>query len=137
MYDYFFGYEDLKARKVRFVGDASTRIKEDYLRILRYFRFYGRISTTANNHEPGTLKTISENVSGLQRISGERIWVELKKVLMGNFSGELMLSILDCGLAKYIGNLVREILAISYSKNKKIILQQDSPKTSTQQNSKD
>lgn len=108
MYDYFFGYEDLKARKVRFVGDASTRIKEDYLRILRYFRFYGRISSTANNHEPETLKTISENVSGLQRISGERIWVELKKVLMGNFSGELMLSILDCGLAKYIGNLVRE-----------------------------
>lgn len=78
------------------------------MRILRYFRFYGRISSTANNHEPETLKTISENVSGLQRISGERIWVELKKVLMGNFSGELMLSILDCGLAKYIGNLVRE-----------------------------
>lgn len=38
LYDYFYGYEDLQKRRVRFVGDADTRIKEDYLRILRYFR---------------------------------------------------------------------------------------------------
>lgn len=38
LYDYFQGYEDLKNRKVRFVGSASLRIQEDYLRILRYFR---------------------------------------------------------------------------------------------------
>lgn len=39
LYDYFQGYEDLKNRKVRFVGSASLRIQEDYLRILRYFRY--------------------------------------------------------------------------------------------------
>lgn len=38
LYDYFNGYEDLKNRKVRFVGHAKKRIQEDYLRILRYFR---------------------------------------------------------------------------------------------------
>lgn len=38
LYDYFYGYEDLKKRRVAFVGDAATRIQEDYLRILRYFR---------------------------------------------------------------------------------------------------
>lgn len=38
LYDYFYGYEDLKSRRVMFVGDAASRIKEDFLRILRYFR---------------------------------------------------------------------------------------------------
>lgn len=38
VYDYFYGYEDLKNRRVLFVGDAANRIQEDYLRILRYFR---------------------------------------------------------------------------------------------------
>jgi tRNA nucleotidyltransferase/poly(A) polymerase len=38
IYDYFNGIEDIKAKRVLFVGDAETRIKEDYLRILRYFR---------------------------------------------------------------------------------------------------
>lgn len=38
VYDYFYGYEDLKNRRVLFVGDAGNRIQEDYLRILRYFR---------------------------------------------------------------------------------------------------
>lgn len=38
VYDYFFGYDDLMNRRVMFVGDASNRIQEDYLRIMRYFR---------------------------------------------------------------------------------------------------
>lgn len=103
VYDYFYGYEDLKARKVTFVGNADTRIKEDFLRILRYFRFYGRIATSADKHQPETLKTITENAEGLQRISGERIWVELRKILQGNYAGELMMTIVDCGLGKFIG----------------------------------
>ena len=106
VYDYFYGYEDLLARKVRFVGNAETRIKEDYLRILRYFRFYGRISDSANNHDEDILKTITDNADGLERISGERIWLELKKILSGNFAGELMLSLLKCGIAKYIGKCI-------------------------------
>lgn len=103
VYDYFYGFDDLKERKVRFVGNPDTRIKEDFLRILRYFRFYGRIATSSDSHEPETLKVIADNAEGLQRISGERIWVELKKVLQGNFARELMLQIVDCGLTEFIG----------------------------------
>lgn len=78
VYDYFYGYEDLMARKVRFVGNAERRIQEDYLRILRYFRFYGRIAKSAYDHEQETLNVITRNVEGLERISGERLWVEVK-----------------------------------------------------------
>lgn len=106
VYDYFYGREDLKARRVSFVGNADTRIKEDYLRILRYFRFYGKIAASPDKHEVETLKIIKANAEGLQRISGERIWVELKKILQGNFAGNLMMNIIDCGLSHYIGNIL-------------------------------
>ena len=43
LYDYFNGLKHLEEKKVLFVGDSRTRIREDFLRILRYFRFYGRI----------------------------------------------------------------------------------------------
>ncbi|KAK6321633.1 hypothetical protein J4Q44_G00086090 [Coregonus suidteri] len=69
------GYEDLKNRKVRFVGSAEQRIQEDYLRILWYFRFYGRVSVKAGQHDPATLEAIRENARGLAAISGEHIWV--------------------------------------------------------------
>lgn len=78
VYDYFYGYEDLKARKVRFVGNPTRRIQEDYLRILRYFRFYGKIATEPDNHEQETLVVITKNAHGLKGISGERLWVEVK-----------------------------------------------------------
>jgi tRNA nucleotidyltransferase (CCA-adding enzyme) len=78
VYDYFTGYEDLQDRKVRFVGKAERRIQEDYLRILRYFRFYGKIAKSPNDHEQETLDIISSNADGLKRISGERLWVETK-----------------------------------------------------------
>ena len=42
LFDYFGGWEDLKAGRIRFVGDADERVREDYLRILRFFRFYAR-----------------------------------------------------------------------------------------------
>ncbi|XP_050315970.1 CCA tRNA nucleotidyltransferase 1, mitochondrial isoform X2 [Anthonomus grandis grandis] len=103
VYDYFFGYDDLQKRRVAFVGDPVARIQEDYLRILRYFRFYGRISLERNKHEEETLTAIKDNGSGLERIAGERIWTELKKILEGNFAGDLMQVIVQCGLSKYIG----------------------------------
>ena len=73
VYDYFNGAEDLKDKKVKFVGDPVQRIQEDYLRILRYFRFYGRISTVSDNHDDDTIEAIKNNVGGMERISGERI----------------------------------------------------------------
>lgn len=103
VYDYFYGHDDLKARRVKFVGNADIRIKEDFLRILRYFRFYGRIATLPDKHEQETLKIIADNAEGLKRVSGERIWMELKKILQGNYGGELMMTIIECGLSTSIG----------------------------------
>lgn len=103
LYDYFQGYEDLKTRKVRFVGSASLRIQEDYLRILRYLRFYGRVAAEPGQHEPETLEAIRENAHGLAGISGERIWVELKKMVVGNHAGHLLELIYELALAQYIG----------------------------------
>lgn len=103
LYDYFEGYEDLKNHKVRFVGSAEQRIQEDYLRILRYFRFYGRVALEPDDHESETLSAIKENGHGLAGIAGERIWVELKKLVVGNHAGPLLELIYDLGLAQYIG----------------------------------
>lgn len=103
VYDYFDGYEDLKKRQIRFVGDAKLRITEDYLRILRYFRFYGRLSTAPNNHDEYILEAIREKGNGLKQISGERIWSELHKILEGNFGPDILKTILNLRLGPYIG----------------------------------
>jgi len=103
LYDYFNGKEDIKNKVVRFVGNPVTRIQEDYLRILRYFRFYGRISTESDNHCEETIEAIRNNVEGLKIVSGERIWMEWKKILVGNYAGELTLKMIEVGLGPYIG----------------------------------
>ncbi|KAJ8977636.1 hypothetical protein NQ317_003614 [Molorchus minor] len=68
-----------------------------------FFGFYGKIVLEANKHEEETLKAIRENASGLKQVSGERIWIELKKILEGNFAGDLMITVVECGIAPYIG----------------------------------
>ncbi|XP_041835576.1 CCA tRNA nucleotidyltransferase 1, mitochondrial isoform X3 [Melanotaenia boesemani] len=104
LYDYFKGYEDLQNHRVRFVGSAEQRIQEDYLRILRYFRFYGRIALKPDDHEPETLTAIRENGRGLAAISGERIWMELKKMVVGSHAAHLLLELVyNLELAQYIG----------------------------------
>ena len=92
IYDYFTGIEDLKAGVVRFVGDAEKRIQEDYLRILRYFRFLGRMENPVADVE--TLSVISENRAGLANISGERIWSEMKKIFAGEHV-EFIIKLMD------------------------------------------
>merc|ERR1711915_1039768 len=103
LFDYFNGHQDLDNRAVRFVGDPVQRIQEDYLRILRYFRFYGRISKEADKHEDVTVEAIKNNVEGMERISGERIWMEWKKILLGNYAKDLTIRMIDVGLGPLIG----------------------------------
>jgi len=89
--DFFGGAKDLKERRVAFVGEPGERIKEDYLRILRYFRFFGRLSSSTSTHEESTLEAIASNRQGLAQISGERIWDEMKKILNNSPSnGEVL-----------------------------------------------
>ncbi|XP_061165986.1 CCA tRNA nucleotidyltransferase 1, mitochondrial-like [Saccostrea echinata] len=103
LYDYFNGREDLANRRIRFVGDATERIQEDYLRIMRYFRFFGRIADSNSVHEEATLEAIKQNVHGLKSISGERLWMEFSKILMGNFAASLMKIMVSCGVHTYLG----------------------------------
>lgn len=67
------------------------------------FRFYGRISDTPDNFDVKTIEAICQNIDGLQKISGERIWTELKKTLQGNYRIELFAKLIECGAGKYIG----------------------------------
>nr|XP_033781752.1 CCA tRNA nucleotidyltransferase 1, mitochondrial [Geotrypetes seraphini]XP_033781753.1 CCA tRNA nucleotidyltransferase 1, mitochondrial [Geotrypetes seraphini] len=103
LYDYFGGFEDLKNKRICFVGDAAQRIQEDYLRILRYFRFYGRIAERPNGHDPATLDAIRHNARGLAGISGERVWLELKKILLGEHTNHLVHLMYELGMAPYMG----------------------------------
>lgn len=73
------GYDDLKARRVRFIGDADTRIKEDYLRILRLFRFHAAYGE--GELDAPSLQACAANRDGLAQLSAERIQVELLKLL--------------------------------------------------------
>jgi poly(A) polymerase len=73
------GLEDCLNREVRFIGDAKQRIKEDYLRILRFYRFFAFYGSGRPEAE-GLRATVALK-SGLDQLSPERVWQELKKLL--------------------------------------------------------
>lgn len=86
--DPFGGAADLSQGVVRFVGDARTRIQEDYLRILRWFRFRGRFGMHA---DLDTQLTVRRMAHGLRQISRERVWSEVSKIVSHSLGADLML----------------------------------------------
>ena len=79
------GRDDLKARRVRFIGDASARIAEDYLRILRFFRFHAWYG--AGGPDADGLKACADAREGLRQLSGERVREELLKIAAADKAG--------------------------------------------------
>ena len=77
--DYFGGLDDLKARRVRFIGDARQRIREDHLRILRYFRFQARFGSQPADQDAES--ACSELAATLMALSRERIGMETMNLL--------------------------------------------------------
>ncbi len=77
--DFVGGLADIEARRLRFIGDAGARIREDYLRILRFFRFFAWYGDGRPDAEG--LKACARLKEGLDRLSAERVWAELKKLL--------------------------------------------------------
>lgn len=73
------GLADINARRLCFIGDAETRIREDYLRILRFFRFFAWYGSGRPDAEG--VKACARLKDGLERLSAERVWSELKKML--------------------------------------------------------
>jgi poly(A) polymerase len=79
LHDYFGGAADLAAGRVRFVGDPAARIAEDYLRVLRFFRFQGRYGRTPPDAE--TRAALAAAAPRLGSLSAERVWSETAKIL--------------------------------------------------------
>lgn len=83
------GLRDVETRTVRFIGDSAKRIEEDYLRILRFFRFfawYGQGRPDADG-----LRACMRGRAGLKGLSAERIWSEMKKLLSASDPGRALL----------------------------------------------
>ncbi len=76
------GWEDLVNGYVRFIGKPEKRIKEDYLRILRYFRFVSMYDGSNENLEQSIVNVCTDSISGLKTLSPNRVWEELQKILL-------------------------------------------------------
>jgi len=79
LFDPFDGKKDLENGKVKFIGDIDVRIKEDYLRVLRYIRFF--LNYSKDKHDPKIIKIIKKNLIGVSAISSERLLDEFQKLL--------------------------------------------------------
>lgn len=79
LHDYFGGADDLRAGRVRFVGNARQRIEEDGLRILRFFRFQARYGRGAPDTD--AVEAIADTIDRLSMLSAERVWSELRRLL--------------------------------------------------------
>ena len=78
IFDYHGGLQDISQRKIKFIGDARQRIREDYLRILRYFRFVAYYGEYDFNDD--YLRIIEEEKTNVAQLSSERILAEFKKI---------------------------------------------------------
>ena len=100
IFDPLNGISDLQNGVIKFIGSPKERIQEDYLRILRYFRFF--IQYSKLDYDQDVIRSIKQYINGLNKISNERIFAELKKILVlknayslfaNNTSKEIFLSI--------------------------------------------
>ena len=82
LFDPYNGKKDLEEGNVNFIGDAESRVKEDYLRILRYVRFF--INYSNQSHDPKIIKIIKRNIGGVSKLSSERLLDEFKKLTKSN-----------------------------------------------------
>lgn len=110
VFDYYDGISDLEKGIVRFIGDADQRIKEDYLRILRFFRFYSLFAKT--KYDKKALQACIDNREGLEKISIERIRDELIKIILTPNAPKVFSTMLEndilqnwLGKSAYLDNL--------------------------------
>lgn len=109
--DPFGGQNDLANGVIRFVGNAEERIREDYLRILRWFRFGARFGRSIADSPD--LEAIRNNVAGLEGISVERIWSEMRGIL-SQPTAYLVISLMElAGVTKQLG-LVRAPMSMAF-----------------------
>jgi len=91
------GIADLSARRVRFIGDAVQRIREDYLRSLRFFRFFAWYGDLAGGLDPDGLAAVADNLDGLAHLSKERVGAEMLKLLSAPDPAQAVAGLKHCG----------------------------------------
>ena len=79
LFDPYNGKKDLENGYINFIGNTDVRIKEDYLRILRYLRFF--INYSKQPHNPETIRKLKINIGGISKLSKERLLDELRKIV--------------------------------------------------------
>ena len=82
LFDPYNGKEDVEKGEINFIGNSDKRIQEDYLRILRYIRFF--VNYSKQKHNLDTIKSIRRNLDGISKLSKERLIDELRKILRPN-----------------------------------------------------
>lgn len=90
------GLPDIEKRNVRFIGDAATRIAEDYLRILRFFRFFAYYGS--GRPDADGLRACAAARAKLASLSAERVWSEMKKLLSAEDPGRALLWMRQVGV---------------------------------------
>ena len=116
VYDPLGGYGDLLARIIRFVGDPVSRISEDYLRILRYFRFFSQYGS--ETPDPEAMAACTSLRDGLNQLSRERIGQEMRKLLLANGAGHTAGLMNEAGVSKVLfgcdldADLLSRVIAI-------------------------
>jgi tRNA nucleotidyltransferase/poly(A) polymerase len=108
VYDPLGGLADLRAGRVRFIGDAAQRIREDYLRILRFFRFSATLASGKFDAQ-GVIASIRAR-DGLSSLSRERIRVELLRILVARRAPDAIRIMDECGLLlRVLGGVARRL----------------------------
>ena len=100
VHDYVGGLADIEARRVRFIGDASQRIAEDYLRILRFFRIHAAYGA-GEVDRAGYLACIGGR-AGLTALSAERVRMEMLKLMVAPGAAGSISAMAECGLLQQI-----------------------------------
>lgn len=95
------GLDDLRARRLRFIGAADARIREDYLRILRYFRFHAFYAAHEAGFDPDILAACADNAEGIALLSRERIGGELCKLLAAPNPAPAMAAMSNVGVLRH------------------------------------
>ncbi len=88
LFDPYNGKEDVEKGEINFIGNSDKRIQEDYLRILRYIRFF--VNYSKQKHNLDTIKSIRRNLDGISKLSKERLIDELRKILIPNVLQKLV-----------------------------------------------
>jgi poly(A) polymerase len=96
------GLPDLRTRRLRFVGDAEARITEDYLRVLRFFRFHAWFGDPEAGLDAEALAACAANSAGLDTLSRERVGAETRKLLSARDPAPAVAAMAQAGILQHV-----------------------------------